>query len=582
MERILRKRSASRKAQTICRNHSIGKKLRIESPQNDGLADHVNEDINSSTVANIVEIVSLKQTDQFNKEVTKLLPLQKSLIIGMEENKDAMKDLNIDNDNSETKTDYGQDRIVIAQEHHIVIPSYSAWFDHHSIHAVEKRAVPEFFNGKNKSKTPDIYLAYRNFMIDTYRLNPIEYITSTACRRNLAGDVCAIMRVHAFLEQWGLINYQVDTESKPTPMGPPSTSHFHILSDTQRDLQSINTPKKLSVKRKRNFMNLDKTKIRKSKSAAEMGNFGLKLDQYAKKSNSFRQKGVKSVRGDWTDQETLLLLEGLEMYKNDWNKVSDHVGSRSQNECILHFLRLPIEDPYLERPGSGSILGPLAYEPIPFSDMGNPVMSTVAFLASIVDPKVAAAAVKSAMDEFSTIQDAVITDSNVKTFKPSSGNYKEPSNLKVSDKTVNIRGNDYECEDKENYEGNGKSQEKNEGNILSTVKEDEKLHRYTKNNEFRKHSEIQSAAADVLATAAVKAKHLASIEERQIQFSTAVLLNTQMKKLEIKLRCFDELNKTLEKEIERFEHQRHQLIIEIQDFNMEQLKAAQIIQNQDT
>ena len=54
-----------------------------------------------------------------------------------------------------------------------------------------------------------MYLAYRNFMIDTYRLNPTEYLTSTACRRNLAGDVCAIMRVHAFLEQWGLVNYQV-------------------------------------------------------------------------------------------------------------------------------------------------------------------------------------------------------------------------------------------------------------------------------------------------------------------------------------------------------------------------------------
>lgn len=48
-------------------------------------------------------------------------------------------------------------------------------------------------------------------MIDTYRLNPTEYLTSTACRRNLAGDVCAIMRVHGFLEQWGLINYQVRT-----------------------------------------------------------------------------------------------------------------------------------------------------------------------------------------------------------------------------------------------------------------------------------------------------------------------------------------------------------------------------------
>ena len=46
-------------------------------------------------------------------------------------------------------------------------------------------------------------------MIDTYRLAPDEYLTGTACRRNLAGDVCAVLRVHAFLEQWGLINYQV-------------------------------------------------------------------------------------------------------------------------------------------------------------------------------------------------------------------------------------------------------------------------------------------------------------------------------------------------------------------------------------
>ena len=40
-------------------------------------------------------------------------------------------------------------------------------------------------------------------------LNPTEYLTWTACRRNLAGDVCAVMRVHAFLEQMGLLNYQV-------------------------------------------------------------------------------------------------------------------------------------------------------------------------------------------------------------------------------------------------------------------------------------------------------------------------------------------------------------------------------------
>lgn len=99
---------------------------------------------------------------------------------------------------------------LIAQTHSIILPSYSAWFDMNSIHKTEEKSLPEFFNNRNRSKTPAVYKDYRDFMINTYRLNPSEYLTFTACRRNLAGDVCAIMRVHAFLEQWGLINYQVN------------------------------------------------------------------------------------------------------------------------------------------------------------------------------------------------------------------------------------------------------------------------------------------------------------------------------------------------------------------------------------
>lgn len=100
-------------------------------------------------------------------------------------------------------------KYLAAQTHEVIIPSFSAWFDMSKIHPVERRALPEFFNSRNRSKTPAIYKDYRDFMINTYRLRPTEYLTLTACRRNLAGDVCAIMRVHAFLEQWGLINYQV-------------------------------------------------------------------------------------------------------------------------------------------------------------------------------------------------------------------------------------------------------------------------------------------------------------------------------------------------------------------------------------
>ena len=46
------------------------------------------------------------------------------------------------------------------------------------------------------------------------------------------------------------------------------------------------------------------------------------------------------------------VLQGLELHKDDWNKISEHVGTRTQDECIMHFLKLPIEDPYLENDSS--------------------------------------------------------------------------------------------------------------------------------------------------------------------------------------------------------------------------------------
>ncbi len=46
-----------------------------------------------------------------------------------------------------------------------------------------------------------------------------------------------------------------------------------------------------------------------------------------------------------------------------------------------------------------TLSGPLAHQPIPFSRQGNPIMSTVAFLASVVDPRIASAAAKAALGE---------------------------------------------------------------------------------------------------------------------------------------------------------------------------------------
>lgn len=60
---------------------------------------------------------------------------------------------------------------TIGSTHYIVIPSYgmlfyrnlftyplilASWFDYNSIHDNEKRGVPEFFRGDNKSRTPEV------------------------------------------------------------------------------------------------------------------------------------------------------------------------------------------------------------------------------------------------------------------------------------------------------------------------------------------------------------------------------------------------------------------------------------------
>merc|ERR1712032_711743 len=90
-----------------------------------------------------------------------------------------------------------------------------------------------------------------------------------------------------------------------------------------------------------------------------------------------------------------------------------------------------------------------------------------------------------------------------------------------------------------------------------------------------KDGQLQGAASAALASAAVKAKHLAAVEERKIKSLVALLVETQMKKLEIKLRHFEELETIMDREREALEYQRQQLIQERQQFHLEQLRAAE-------
>ena len=59
----------------------------------------------------------------------------------------------------------------------------------------------------------------------------------------------------------------------------------------------------------------------------------------------------------------------------------------------------------------------------------------------------------------------------------------------------------------------------------------------------------------------IKAKHLATQEERKIRSLVAVLVDFQLKKMDLKMKQLDELETMLEKERETVENQRRQVRI---------------------
>ncbi|KAJ6595774.1 hypothetical protein DFH09DRAFT_1024628 [Mycena vulgaris] len=483
-------------------------------------------------------------------------------------------------------------KYLAAQTHEVIIPSYSGWFDMSKIHPIEIRALPEFFNSRNRSKTPAIYKDYRDFMINTYRLRPMEYLTVTACRRNLAGDVCAIMRVHAFLEQWGLVNYQIDPDSRPAALAPPFTGHFRVILDTPRGLQSLHpgtrntnpgaaavngakkpapTPASLELR-----SNIYQTSNKSSRpiDAAEADalangsrdgsangagrgpSTGLyTCDTCGADCTQVRYHSLKEKKfelcapcyldgrfpstmfsGDfakltsaaaaaapdtWTDSEVLLLLEGVEMFDDDWSRIEEYVGTRTAQQCIRKFLELPIEDPYLATEAS---MGPLRHGRIPFEQADNPVMSVVAFLAGVVAPGVAADAAKTALHHLTSEEKGAMEEDGVK---------REGANGAAASKPATPAAD-------------GMAVDSPSKKAAHTVP----------------HSQAVRAADLALKSSAKAAAALAEAEDTQIRTTLASLIKLTLTKLELKMGQFEELEDILEEERKGLESARMALVNE--------------------
>ena len=308
----------------------------------------------------------------------------------------------------------------------LIIPSFAAWFNLDSVHDIEKSAFPELL-----SQDTSAYREYRNYMVSTYRARPWEYLSLTACRRSLASDVATLSRIHAFLEQWGLINYAQLTQlnvSESTNVAPQwqlpkdhRLAHgmsLPELAGLELDCPSCQRP----IRQAPFYALIDRSAVADVAAVRCRECFSEgKLPQDKNSADYVRvdPKQWQATLADWTDEDTLRLLDLVQQQAEpDWDQVAEQMGKRKE-QCIWHFLRLPFPQGVLSAEGveeRAAAETPIDAASLPFAFVRNPTMALLTFLASQVHPKVAAAASQAAIKHVSELPEDELPSDTINAY----------------------------------------------------------------------------------------------------------------------------------------------------------------------
>ncbi|XP_023529451.1 SWI/SNF complex subunit SWI3D-like [Cucurbita pepo subsp. pepo] len=268
-----------------------------------------------------------------------------------------------------------------------VVPNHCGWFSWTKVHPIEERSMPSFFGGKSGTRNPDIYIEIRNWIMKKFHANPSTQIESKDVSEMEIGELDARQEVMEFLDHWGLINFHpflsadststsdVDDENQKDS-SVEKLFHFETLESSPSVVPKTNVttapprllresaiseemvrPEGPSVEYHCNSCSGDCS--RKRYHCQKQADFDLcsecfnngKFDSDMSSSDFILMESAEvpgASGGKWTDQETLLLLEALELYKENWNEIAEHVATKTKAQCILHFIQMPIEDSFLE------------------------------------------------------------------------------------------------------------------------------------------------------------------------------------------------------------------------------------------
>jgi len=200
-------------------------------------------------------------------------------------------------------------------------------------------------------------------------------------------------------------------------------------------------------------------------------------------------------------------------------------------------------------------------------------MSVVAFLASAVSPAVAAAAAQSALGELTeglrrrkvgsgttALEGTALdkhggraTDDAMEVDRPGSSST-EPASSKTAQKAAALAAGKIEVSVSEDAKADIAAEAA--AAAASNMTADKTT------GQAVPRSAVEKAAAVALGAAAVKAHVLASVEERECQRLVGQVIDAQLRKMEIKMQQFEELETLLEAERRSIEAGRRQLYID--------------------
>ncbi|CBZ51590.1 hypothetical protein NCLIV_013840 [Neospora caninum Liverpool] len=497
------------------------------------------------------------------------------------------------------------------------LPSCSAWFDETKIGAIEQDLLPTLFvdSALTASEREERYFQLRQAIVSLYRSDPTKYLSFSECRRAIAADAALLLRVHSFLDYWGVINFQADPATIPSAVARRKDLLLKDIQAVQKSGEASRLPgdnaDAASGKSPASLAGSSSCSLDDSPATGGAGPWrcaacgkiclysyyvlrpggspGISLGVLDKcvwclkcfadgryppvlTERNFLKVGLPLLGSDgkdgkWTLEETERLIEGIERYLNDWNEVAAFVGGgRTAQMCVERFIQLPIQEPLPSR-SAGEDAGP-------FLHFKNPLLSLLAFLASTVHPSIAAAAARAALQEAVDLlgdkETPTETGETGETEGEWAGGGREANGVEKSRARVAAKKEDGEAESRSAAE-KAKETEKEKKEKIN----ERPWQANPENKGLIADRDLQAACATALAAGATEARTLAKVEEKEIGELMSEIVKLQLEKLELRMHKMQILQSRIARSKTAMENKFAQLLNEHKDLAAELAKTKE-------